>query len=327
MGSKMQLLVIKSGATYDMTNLVQSVELSGRKGTAARALTATLLDDDGGGRPRADIDVAEGVHCLFNWEGKELFRGIVEAQSQTRKKRLKITAHDNAISLSQNKDTFVYSQKKASEIFVDICKRYGLPYGQVDDTGYVIDELPKPKTTAWDAVCDALSLTYKATGARFWVGSHDGTLYLARRRNNILQWVIEAGGNLTDYTRTKSIEEVKTRIKAVSEEGTVLAEASNAALEEKIGIRQDIDQPDDTLSKAQLTALVKSMLAEESTPKESLDVSAIGIPDVVSGVGVFVIIPHLGLSRTYYVESDRHTFKRENHTMRLSLVSAADIDK
>ncbi|WP_304584020.1 XkdQ/YqbQ family protein, partial [Acutalibacter muris] len=97
-------------------------------------------------------------------------------------------------------------------------------------------------------------------------------------------------------------------------------------LESKIGMRQEVDEPDDTLSQAQLNALVKSMLAEKSRPKESLSVSAVGQADVISGIGVFIRIPHLNLSKTYYVERDDHSFEGEYHSMSLSLVSAADID-
>lgn len=325
--SRMRFLVIKGTVPWDMTNIVTKVKVAGRKGSPARTLVATLLDDDNYGRPRPEIDVDEGVHCIFYWDGIERFRGICEAQSANSKKLLTVTAHDNGIYLSNNKDTFVYSGKTASFIFKDLCTRFGLPMGEVDDTGYVIEELPKPKTTPWDVITDALSMTYKATGVRFWPMSWGGKLQLKRRKNTVLQWVIETGANLIDYTSEKSIENIKTRIKLISEEGTVLAEASDTSLEEKIGLRQSVEEPDDTLPQAQLLTLVKSMLKEQSRPEESLSLSVIGQADVISGVGVFVRIPHLNLSKTYYVERDTHTFQGEYHYMRLSVVSATDIDK
>ena len=88
----------------------------------------------------------------------------MERQRTSQKKLLTITAHNNGIYLSTNKDTFSYSGKTASQIFSDVCGRFGIPTGSVDDTGYVIDELPKPKTTGWDVITDALSLTHDATG-------------------------------------------------------------------------------------------------------------------------------------------------------------------
>ena len=52
-----------------------------------------------------------------------------------------------------------------------------------------------------------------------------------------------------------------------------------------------------------------------------------GIADVISGIGVYIIIPELGLSRTYYVDSDTHTFKDNLHTMSLKLNYANDLSK
>lgn len=158
--SRMRFLVIKGDTTWDMTNITSKVKISGRKGSSSRSLTATMLDDDNYGRPRPEIDIGEGVHCIFYWDNEERFRGIVERQRVNKKKILTLTAHDNGIYLSANKDTFSYSGKTASQIFTDVCDRFDIPTGEVDNTGYVIDELPKPKTTGWDVITDALSLTY-----------------------------------------------------------------------------------------------------------------------------------------------------------------------
>ena len=51
----------------------------------------------------------------------------------------------------------------------------------------------------------------------------------------------------------------------------------------------------------------------------SLSVEALGIPDVISGVGVYVKIDELGLEQTFYVDEDTHTFSGNVHTMSLTL--------
>ena len=236
-----------------------------------------------------------------------------------------LTAYDNGIYLANNQDTFVYENKTASDVFRDCCTRFGLDMGEVANCSYVIPELTKPKTTAFDAICDALSLDYEATGVRHYISSDKGKISLLERRLNILQWVIEAGRNLSDYSFSKSIEDVKTRIKLVSSEGTTLAEASNSSLEEKIGITQEIQCPDETLTEAQIKAIVDSILTEKSTPARTLSVEGLGIPEVISGVGVFIIIPDINISRTFYVDEDQHTFEDNMHTMSLKLNYATDL--
>lgn len=301
--------------------------MAGRKGPPPATFTVTLLDDDGWKHARSGIDVTRGNQCAFYWEGKELFRGILMQQKQSEKKTMSVKAYDNGIYLANNKDTFNYTNKKASEIFVDICNRFQLPYTTVADTGYVIPELPKPKTTALDAILDALSLTFKATGIRYYVMSSDGKLSLIRRRENLLQWVIETGVNLESYDYSVSIEKIKTRIKLLSKEDTVVAEAANAELEKLIGVFQDIDKPDDNMEQANITDMVKAMLDEQSLPDKSLSISALGLPDVISGIGVFVTIKELGISKSFYIDEDTHTFEGNHHMMKLKLNLATDTDK
>lgn len=321
------LILLKGTQGSDITQLVEKIKWKGRKGSSSRTLSATLMDDDGYKHARSGIDVEAGNQCIFSVDGQERFRGILMSQSQNNKKQLTFTAYDNGIYLANNKDTFQYENKTASDIFKDCCKRFNIPTGEVASCSYKIPELTKPKTTAFDAITDALSLDFDATGIRHYVSSDKGKLSLLTRRENILQWVIEVGKNLVDYNYSKSIEDIKTRMKMISKEGTTIAEKAVASLESKIGIFQDIEQPDESLTTAQVNALISSMLEEKSTPKRSLSITAPGIADVISGIGVYIIIPELGLSRTFYVDEDTHTFEDNKHTMSLKLNFANDLSK
>ncbi len=327
MDKGIKLLLFKGGQACDVSQLVQQVSWRGRKGASARTLSVTLIDDDGYKHARSGLDVEQGQQCIFSYDGRELFRGIIMQQTQNSKKQLSFIAYDNGIYLANNKDTFVYENKTASEIFRDCCNRFGLQMGEVVQCSYKIPELIKSKTTAFDAVADALSLDFAATGIRHYVASDQGRLSLLTRRENILQWVLEVGQNIVSFSYSKSIEDLKTRVKLLAKEGTVLAEKSRPDVEEKIGVFQEIEQPDESLSEAHLRELVASMLEEKSTPKKALDLEALGIVEVISGIGVYVIIPELDLARPFYVDSDVHTFKDRQHTMSLKLNYANDLTK
>lgn len=322
-----QLLVVKDKKTIDMTNLVQSVRWSGRKGSSARTITVTMIDDDGYRHARSGIDVADGNQCVFLVDGKERFRGILMNQNQGDKKQLKFKAYDNGIYLANNKDTFVYKNKTADQVFSDVCSRFGIPTGEVAKCSYKIPELTKSKTTGQDAVLDALGLDYKATGTRHFISSDKGKLSLLQRKDQVISFVVDGDANLYGYSYTKSIESIKTRVRMISKEGTTLAEKSNSALEQKIGIFQEIQQPDESLTKAQVKDLVGSVLDTLDDPEETLTLNILGDPDVISGKAILVKIPHLGISRAYYVDSDDHAFEDNMHTMSLTLTTAAEIKK
>lgn len=316
--SDISLILYRDSKTYDISELVESIKWKGRKGSAARSVSISLLDCKGA---QSGIDVTKGHQLIFSYKGEELFRGMIMSQQQSESFKMPITAYDNGIYLSNNKDTFVYENKTVHDIFIDVCKRFGIKYSDVAKTSYKIPELTKSKTTAWDAILDAISQDFKATGTKYYVNSSKGVLSLIKRRENILQWVLETGGNIMSYTYKKSIEDIKTRLKILSDEDKVYAVKKNTELEKKIGIFQDIEKKDDDLSEAKLQEHIKETLKEISTPEISLSVEALGIPDVISGVGVYVIIDELGIKRTFYVDEDTHTFKGGSHTMNLTLNS------
>lgn len=316
--SDINLILYRDGKTFDISELVESIKWKGRKGSAARSVSISLLDCKGA---QSGIDVTKGHQLIFSYKGKELFRGMIMSQQQSESFKMPITAYDNGIYLSNNKDTFVYENKTVHDIFIDVCKRFGIKYSDVAKASYKIPELTKSKTTAWDAILDAISQDFKATGTKYYVNSSKGVLSLIKRRENILQWVLETGGNIMSYTYKKSIEDIKTRLKILSDEDKVYAVKKNTELEKKIGIFQDIEKKDDDLSEAKLQEHIKETLKEISTPEISLSVEALGIPDVISGVGVYVIIDELGIKRTFYVDEDTHTFKGGSHTMNLTLNS------
>lgn len=324
MASGISLVLFKGGNGYDITEICSEVKWSGRKGSSSRSIDVTLLDDEE--RDRAGINVTEGHQCVFSYDGKELFRGIIMQAKQTHKKTMTFKAYDNGIYLANNKDTFEYSNKTVEQIFKDVCRRFGIPYSTASSSNFRIPELTKPKTTAWDVLCDAMSQVYSSTGVRHYIDSEKGSLRLQRRADNVKQWVIETGANIISYTNTVSIEKVKTRIKAVSSEGETVAEKKNTTLEKKIGIMQDIIQPDEDLNSGQLNRLVSGTLKEKSTPTRTLKIEALGIPDVISGIGVYAIIPALGIKATYYVDEDSHTFSDNYHKMTVTLNLANDAE-
>lgn len=318
--SDISLILYKDSKTYDISELTESIKWKGRKGSSARSVSVTLLDDKSGlNNAVSGIDVTRGDQLVFSFKGKELFRGMIMSQQQSDAKKMPIVAYDNGIYLSNNKDTFVYENRTLHDIFIDVCKRFGIKYSAVASTSYKIPELTKSKTTAWDVILDAISQDFKATGTRYYINSSKGVLSLLKRKENMVQWVLETGENITSYSYKKSIEDIKTRLKIYSDEDTVFAVRKNTDLEKKIGIFQEIEKKDEDLSEAKLNQHITETLKEISTPEISLTVEAVGIPEVVSGTGIYTVINDLGIKRTFYVDEDTHTFKGDSHTMNLKL--------
>ena len=254
-----QFVIIHNGTGYDVSNMFEEITWSGRKGAAPRSVSITLMDDDGYNHSRVTVDCANGDQCVFYEGGKELFRGIITSHKQSNSKKLVVKAYDNAYYLANNKDSFCYTNKTATDIFNDCMSRLGMT-GNAVNTGYVIPELPKAKTTYYDVMLDALSTTYKATGERYYISSENGTIYLRKRVENAMQWVLEAGSsqsNLTSYEYSKSIEKIRTRVRLLSKEDAIVYEKANTEMESKIGTFMEVKSVDDSYTAAQMQELVE----------------------------------------------------------------------
>ncbi len=315
-----KLIVIKEDAVYDMSDIVVSVKWSGRLGSASRTLDVTFQDDDAPGHTRAKTSPYRGHRCIFYWKNKELFRGMFMRQDISNGVTMTAKAYDMGIYLANNRDTFNYTDTTAGVIFQDVCKRFEIRFGATADTVHRIPELTKPRTTGWDVICDALEQTWKATGKRFAPICVKEEMQLLDRKMNVLQWVIEPGVNLISWKRTNSIEKIKTRLKILSKEGGVVAEAKDEEIEKRLGIFQDVEDADEEMNEAQLNEYVQGTLAGLKIPNDTLNVSALGRYDVFSGIAVYMIIPKVSIKCPYYVDEDTHTFQGNYHQMDLKLL-------
>lgn len=318
------LLVYKENAAYDMSDLVQIVKWGGRKSAMPRSIEVTMLDSDRHGHERPDIQVQRGDMVLFQWNGKELFRGIFVNVSQSQSRTASYKAYDAGMYLAKNMGTFTFEKKTGTQVFASICNEFELEYEAVD-TQYVIPNLTKPNTTAADVIWAALAKTYRATGGRFYVLAQEGKLRLIARADNVLQLVVEEGGNAISFTREQSIENVYTRVTLYSDANEVVASAVDNEIEAKLGVMQYTEQADTKDKKADNNTKAKNLLSIKKQSEETLEVEVIGDDTVYSGVAIYLSIPYLGIEQTYFVDEDEHEFKGEMHTMRLKLNAVNDV--
>lgn len=326
MGS-ISLYVLKGDNGYDVSELVKSITWSGKKSSAARTIEVTMLDDHMRKDGRVKMTLTDGWTCIFKWNGTELFRGLIMKQTITQARENKWKAYDVCMYLANSKDSFTYENVLATQVFDDCCKRAGLQTGKSTKTNYKIESLSKSKTTFYDCILDALSTTYSNTGERYYIRANGNKVDLLRRAEEMTQWVIEVGENVSAYSYSESIEKIKTRYRIYSKEGEVLKESNNAALEKSLGTLIAIDEADDDYTDASLKEMVDTLIEENGYPTKSLTVTAVGIISAISGGCLYVIIPHLGLKRTFYIDEDKHTFSGERHSMQVKLNFATDINK
>ncbi|MCY7908069.1 MULTISPECIES: phage portal protein [Bacillus] len=313
-----ELFVIKDTEWLEL--VAESVSLEGHRYQAPRSIEATIVIKQG---DQTYYSVTEGDTVLFKWKGKELFRGIVFARTPD-EHTLAFSAYDMLQYLVKNQDVYVFSNQRADQMIRRIANDFQIPTTSIANTGHTIKSLViKNDTTLYDIILKALKQTKSQTGRHYQLYSEKGKLGLRAWPDPSEVWVLETGVNITGYQYSTSINDTATRVvlRRQKDNKTYKASAKDSSGLNKYGVLQYTETVTDDINQAQLQQRADVRLAEKKGVKKELkNIQAIGIPEVQSGLPVYISIPEAGIKKTYWVDTDRHEFKGTKHTMTIDVV-------
>ncbi|MEK4377530.1 XkdQ/YqbQ family protein [Bacillus sp. FSL R5-0434] len=313
-----ELFVIKDTEWLEL--VAESVSLEGHRYQAPRSIEATIVIKQG---DQTYYSVTEGDTVLFKWKGKELFRGIVFARTPD-EHTLAFSAYDMLQYLVKNQDVYVFSNQRADQMIRRIANDFQIPTTSIANTSHTIKSLViKNDTSLYDIILKALKQTKSQTGLNYQLYSEKGKLGLRAWPDPSEIWVLETGVNITGYQYSTSINDTATRVmlRRQKDNKTYKASAKDSSGLNKYGVLQYTETVTDEINQAQLQQRADVRLAEKKGVKKELkNIQAIGIPEVQSGLPVYISIPEAGIKKTYWVDTDRHEFKGTKHTMTIDVV-------
>ncbi|EDW22409.1 phage portal protein [Bacillus pumilus] len=330
-----ELFAIRSGTMYEL--VTESVTLQGQRYQAPRSIQANIITKQGS---QTYYRVSEGDTVLFKWKGKELFRGIVFSRTPVEGK-LTFTAYDMLQYLVKNQDVYVFSKQRADQILRRIGADFQIPMTSIANTGHVIKSLVfKNDTSLYDMILKALKETKRQTGRNYQIYSAKGKMGLRAWPDPEDVWVIESGVNLIGYQYSTSIEETATRVKlrtSVDEQGKNKKKGSKSEIvvveqdkagQSKYGILQHVETVTGQINQPQLQKRAKVRLAEKKGVKQEVkSIQALGIPELQSGLPIYLKIPEINVKNTYWIDQDKHEFSGVKHTMTIDVVEKNSIPK
>ncbi|MEC1542795.1 XkdQ/YqbQ family protein [Bacillus halotolerans] len=313
-----ELFVIKDSEWLEL--VAESVSLEGHRYQAPRSIEATIVIKQG---DQKYYSVTEGDTVLFKWKGKELFRGIVFARTPD-EHTLAFSAYDMLQYLVKNQDVYVFSNQRADQMIRRIANDFQIPTTSIANTSHTIKSLViKNDTSLYDIILKALKQTKSQTGRNYQLYSEKGKLGLRAWPEPSEVWVLETGVNITGYQYSTSINDTATRVvlRRQKDNKTYKASAKDSSGLNKYGVLQYTETVTDEINQAQLQQRADVRLAEKKGVKKELkNIQAIGIPEVQSGLPVYISIPEAGIKKIYWVDTDRHEFKGTKHTMTIDVV-------
>lgn len=317
--------------------VTESVTLQGQRYQAPRSIQANIITKQGS---QTYYRVSEGDTVLFKWKGKELFRGIVFSRTPVEGK-LTFTAYDMLQYLVKNQDVYVFSNQRADQILRRIGADFQIPMTSIANTGHVMKSLVfKNDTSLYDIILKALKETKRQTGRNYQIYSAKGKMGLRAWPDPEDVWVIESGVNLIGYQYSTSIEETATRVKmrtSVDEQGKNKKKGSKSDIvvieqdkagQSQYGILQHVETVTGQINQPQLQKRAKVRLAEKKGVKQEVkSIQALGIPELQSGLPIYLKIPEINIKKTYWIDQDKHEFNGVKYTMTIDVVEKNSMPK
>jgi len=325
--SALKVLYYSGDKIYYITELVTQVQTSGDVTQADRTCTISLLNTKNGTTQAVTFSLGREIRVYEN--NNEIFRGIIFQTEIKDTGEMTITANDYNRYLTKNTDSLKFTKIKASQMIKSICKKYGIDYGTIDDTGYVFPKLIFRDKTLYDMIVTALTETKKKTGRVFILGNEKGKLTLRERKTQVKRLIITDGSNLLSADYSQSIEDLRNSVRITGKNGADAAGVTvsdNTSIKKYGLMREKKDEPDNTDAKNR--TLAKQLLKELNKVTTESNVEALGDSSIIAGKQVVVTEKMTGLSGGFYVLTDTHTYSANgSHTMSLKVSKTLELNE
>ena len=192
-------LIIQSGSTILYPIVEEGISLSwDRKGSPGKLKFSAVKD--------SVLSFQEGDAVKLSVDGTDMFYGFVFTKSRSGRTPnvIEVTAYDQ-LRYFKNKDTYVYSNKKASDVIKMIAEDFGLSVGALEDTGYVIASRTEDNATLFDIAQNALDETLRAKTKLYVLYDKVGKLTLQDIESMKLNLLIDAD-TIGEYSYSSTID-------------------------------------------------------------------------------------------------------------------------
>jgi hypothetical protein len=291
-----------SGAVHDVTTIIASAKWKTVRRGAAGSFAFSAL-------PSEVVWAHGGIVRVMN--GKTgLFYGYVFKTKTGADGTVDITAYDGLRYL-KNKNTYVFTNVKATQVVREICEDFKLKTGALADTGYVIPSMVEDGQELFDIMLKALDYTLINTNRMFYLWDDFGAITLSEVTEGKLDIMLGDGSLATDFSFESSIDgDTYNQVKLLrdnSETGKrdlyMFRDSGNIA---RWGLLQYHETVDEKMNAAQIEQRGNQLLELYNKPKKTFSVDGISDLRVRGGKMIFVRIRALKINSFYLVEEAEH---------------------
>ena len=311
-----KLLIENKDNVYDATSLLEGeVNIENSIDSSAGKLVCRIIRD-------GIVQFVEGNKIQFFAGEKLLFSGWIMKKSRTSEQIITVTAYDQFFYMIQNKDTYMYYNKKASELIQMIAGDYGLETGEICDSIWRIPQRIEEGQTLLDMILTALDLTKKEIGKEYFFYDEGGKLTLKEKKDMVTDVILQCNGSIEDFLYTTDISEDTYNGVQLFQAGRLETErlsygAEKAEDVKKWGRLLYYQRVDHRLAQHDLKAIADTLLAEKCRVKKILVLKQMAGDTILrAGNSIMVEIPELAeisLKGMFVIERCMHRFENGSH--------------
>ncbi len=329
---KIQLLVNNKNGVFDITPfIVDKVTLVSQRKNSASTLDFKFARDLVA-QNNLSIAIDEGNAVELSVNDNKIYKGFVFQKQRNKDQIISIKCYDQLRYL-QNKQSYTFVDKKASDIIKSIASDFGLITGYIQDTGYILPPLNMDNQRLLDIIMKSLDSTYENTKDLYIFYDDVGKLTLRKVNDMYTTYLFASDSNIVNFNYTTTIDNnVYNQVKLYKDnEKTGKREIYLARDNANIGnwgVLQYYEKIDENLNDAQAKKLAEDILSQKNKIAESLSIDIQNIDDTLkleklrAGNYVTVLIKALAsedFSKTCLIEKCIHTFSNNEHSIKLEL--------
>lgn len=321
--------VVTGSTKYNITPLLQSVDIADLEREWACRVTMDLMDYQGDGLQDIITDKSRVfLYASDGGEKKEVFRGFVwgvTSSNSLSDNTVTVKCYDNLIHMQESEESLFYTEGKSTQtILSDIFTNWGvtLSYGYKSITH---SKLALRGNLSDILTADILDLVKDRTGQKYAILSKQDTVHITGVGSNTTIYTFRAGHNAistrSEWTKDGMITKVVILGKADDNERAEV-EATVTGSTADYGTLQKIISRDSNTTLADAKTEANNIIKESGKPTKEYELKAVDIPWIRKGDKVKVIAENL--SATYYiVKSVDRSISNKGKEMTLDLEEAA----
>ena len=310
-------LAIFNGDRVMIPMTLDGITLEWTRQGAPGKITFTVVKDE-------YLSFQEGSVVRLTVDDTIIFKGFVFEKSRDREQHIKVVAYDQ-LRYFKNKDTFKIKSQKASEFLKFVTEAFLLKPGDIEDTGFVIENHLADNKTIFDAVQDALDLTLINTG-RMYVLFDDAGKICLRDCDKMQSDLLICSQTAENFDYSSSIEEMYNVVKLVRKhkDKDTVGETFFNQDENSVNRYGALQFYDNNFSETSNPEMISKRILElYNRVRRKLTIKGtFGDPAVRGGTSVFIDLA-LGDQNVKWravVDHVTHKFNNDHHTMDLQLM-------